>query len=85
MNELDSENNLSEKVIIITSVRERLAGVAQRIDELEKAVAAERSKDEDKQKLAEILRREEYQKPKVEDESLTGVQMRPHRRCRRDG
>lgn len=70
LNEIDSENNLSEKAIIIMSVRERITGVSQRIDELEKAVAAARSKDEDKQKLAEILRREEYQKPKVEEESL---------------
>ncbi len=70
LNELDAESNLSEKAIIITSIKERVAGIDQRIDQLENAMAADRSKDEDKQKLAEILRREEYQKPKAEEESL---------------
>ena len=70
LNELDAESNLSEKAVIITSIKERVAGINQRIDQLEKTIAAERSKDEDKQKLAEILRREEYQKPKAEEESL---------------
>ncbi|HEX8638323.1 MAG TPA: DUF4129 domain-containing protein, partial [Pyrinomonadaceae bacterium] len=42
----------------------------EKLAELENATAADRTKDEDKQKLAEILRREEYQKPEQKEESL---------------
>ena len=48
---------------ILSEVGERLAALETKLEELEKAGAADRSKDEDKRKLAEILRREEYQKP----------------------
>lgn len=54
----------------LLGVEERLSTIGAQIEALEKSEAAERSKDEDKQKLAEILRREEYQKPEVKDESL---------------
>jgi hypothetical protein len=52
--------------LILTEIDERLAAIESKIDQLEKpatAAGAARSKDEDKQKLAEILRRPEYQKP----------------------
>lgn len=70
LDDLEQRSNLTEKAVVLTSIKERLAAIDLRIGELEEAVAASRSKDEDKQKLAEILRREEYQKPKAEEESL---------------
>lgn len=55
---------------VITEVREYLSAISFKLDELETTVASERTKDEDKRKLAEILRREEYQKPQAKNESL---------------
>ena len=55
---------------ILTEISERLDALEQKFEELENFSAANRTKDEDKQKLAEILRREEYQKPEKPEESL---------------
>ncbi len=55
---------------VLTEIGERLEAIEQKIDELENPSASNRTKDEDKQKLAEILRREEYQKPLKKEESL---------------
>jgi hypothetical protein len=57
--------------IILTEISERLSAIEKQIDQLEKPAlaAAERSKDEEKRKLGEILRREEYQKPAEQQES----------------
>ena len=55
---------------VLTEIGERLAAIEQRLAELEIPAAAARTKDEDKRKLAEILRREEYQKPSQKEESL---------------
>ncbi|MDQ2746349.1 MAG: hypothetical protein M3T96_03710 [Acidobacteriota bacterium] len=55
---------------ILTEVGERLAAIERQLGELEKQTAATQTKDEDKRKLAEILRREEYQKPAEKQESL---------------
>jgi hypothetical protein len=69
------ESNLREierteagkRLPLIVQTEERLGAIAERLTELENAQAAAlRSKNEDKQKLDEILRRAEYQKP-VED------------------
>ncbi|MCY7375907.1 MAG: hypothetical protein LH472_08025 [Pyrinomonadaceae bacterium] len=54
---------------VLTEVGERLEAITEKLDELENPAAATRTKDEDKRKLAEILRREEYQKPVAKDES----------------
>ncbi len=62
--------NVSKKEAILTEIYERLDAIEQKIDQLENPVAENRTKDEDKQKLAEILRREEYQKPEIQGESL---------------
>lgn len=70
LEDLAKRTNLSEKAGIAAGIKERLAAIEVRIDELENAAAAERSKDEDKQKLAEILKRQEYQKPEPPKESL---------------
>lgn len=48
---------------ILIEIADRLEAIERKIGELEKPPVSSRSKDEDKQKLAEILRREEYQKP----------------------
>jgi hypothetical protein len=70
LDDFESRINLSEKAVILVGIKERLASIDDRIEELEQAAAAERSKDEDKQKLAEILKRQEYQKPEPPKESL---------------
>ncbi len=54
---------------ILIEISERLLAIAESVDALDKAVA-ERTKDQDKQKLAEILGREEYQKSEAKEESL---------------
>lgn len=59
----EKETDLTKRAQILTELNERLAAVSLKLDELRNAAAAERSKDEDKRKLAEILNREEYQKP----------------------
>ena len=65
----DSVTNSPESGKILSEVEERLAGIEQKLEELENAAAADRTKDEDKRKLAEILRREEFQKP-TDEKSL---------------
>jgi len=65
------EENPSKRGEILTAVGERLSGLQEKIAELENASASSRTKDEDKRKLAEILRRADYQKPEQnEEESL---------------
>lgn len=55
---------------ILEEIVERLDALERKVGELENPPAASRSKDEDKRKLAEILQREEYQKPEEKGESL---------------
>ncbi|HSK73101.1 MAG TPA: DUF4129 domain-containing protein [Pyrinomonadaceae bacterium] len=55
---------------ILYEISERLDAIEQKLTELENAAESERTKDEDKRKLSEILRREEYQKPGDKEESL---------------
>ena len=59
----EKESDEKKQAEILTGVSERLTAISQKLAELEKAKAADRTKDEDKQKLAEILNRAEYQKP----------------------
>lgn len=58
-----------KRAAILTEINERLGAVEGKLDELEKAAAASVTKDETKRKLAEILRRAEYQKPDAPDRS----------------
>ncbi len=61
----------AKRAAILTEIGERLEAIEQKLDETEKSTASDnRTKDEDKQKLSEILRREEYLKPEKEEESL---------------
>lgn len=66
----EAQKKSPKKEAILTEIYERLDAIEQKIDQLENPAASTRTKDEDKQKLAEILRREEYQKPEVQEESL---------------
>ncbi|MEK7725412.1 MAG: DUF4129 domain-containing protein, partial [Acidobacteriota bacterium] len=54
---------------IITEISERLSALDVKLDELEKQELSKRTKDEEKQKLDEILKRAEYQKPTEKEES----------------
>ncbi len=60
----------AKRIAILIEISDRLAAIENKLKELESATTAERAKDEDKRKLAEILQREEYQKPKEKGESL---------------
>ena len=55
---------------LLTAIHNRLEAIENKIGELVSRQAAARSKDQDKNKLAEILRREQFQKPEAEQESL---------------
>ncbi|HUR97028.1 MAG TPA: DUF4129 domain-containing protein [Pyrinomonadaceae bacterium] len=65
----EAQQDAQKQVVIVLEIREYLSSVSFKLHELEKAAAAERNKDQDKQKLGEILRREEYQKPQEKQES----------------
>jgi hypothetical protein len=65
-----AETDLEKREATLTSISERLAAISDSVGELDNAIKAESTKDADKQKLAEILSREEYQKPQAKDESL---------------
>jgi len=68
LNEFEKEaENSPKRTAILTEISERLSAIEQKINELENPTASNRTKDEDKQKLNEILRREEYQKPEVKE------------------
>jgi hypothetical protein len=58
-----------QRRLILDEVDERISALESTLAELENPAVSERSKDEDKRKLAEILRREEYQKPEPAGES----------------
>lgn len=63
-------SSASERILIMLSTREKLSGIMDRVAELERTTASDRSKDEDKRKLQEILDREEYHPPHEKEESL---------------
>lgn len=65
----EKEHALDKRAAILTEINERLAAITVKLDELQNAAAATRSKDEDKRKLSEILNRPEYQKPAEKAES----------------
>jgi hypothetical protein len=70
LDEYEKENNPEKRLTILTGIKERLWSIELKIDQLENPPAANRTKDEDKQKLGEILNREEYQKPKQQEKSF---------------
>ncbi|MEP6787674.1 MAG: DUF4129 domain-containing protein [Acidobacteriota bacterium] len=68
--EFQGEGDSTKRAVILTAVSERLRAISETIDDLDEAAASQQTKDQDKQKLAEILRRQEYQKPQAAEESL---------------
>ena len=70
VDDLEKAADDQTRLPIIREVREYLSSVEFKLNELQQPAAEGRSKDEDKQKLAEILRREEYQKPEAKQESV---------------
>jgi hypothetical protein len=66
--DLESETDSKKRHLTIVEIREYLSAVLFKLEELEQAKGIEQTKDQDKQKLAEILRREEYQKPQPKQE-----------------
>jgi hypothetical protein len=67
---LDEAASPADQLPLVVELREHLSSISFKLNELSTAAAAERSKDEDKRKLSEILQREEYQKPQEKHESL---------------
>lgn len=64
---LDESVDRSSKLI---EIREYLSTIVYKLREMEGSATDTRTKDEDKQKLAEILQREEFQKPQAAEESV---------------
>jgi hypothetical protein len=66
------EPDAAMREAILLEIEERLAAVSARLAELKNPATAGRTKDQDKQKLGEILRRPEYQKPdpSAQEESI---------------
>ncbi len=59
----EDEKDLTKRTEILNEIDGRLAAIGVELQALQAEAAAERSKDEDKRKLSEILSRPEYQKP----------------------
>jgi hypothetical protein len=59
----EDEKDLVKRAEILNEIDGRLAAIGVELETLKNEAAAERSKDEDKRKLAEILARPEFQKP----------------------
>jgi hypothetical protein len=68
----EEEPVLTKRQQIVREIVEQLEAVEYKLGELEKQEISNRSKDEDKQKLREILSRPEYQKPEEKKQSGVG-------------
>jgi Domain of unknown function (DUF4129) len=66
----EKETDPVKRTNILSAIDERLTALQKKLSELEGTSASNRSKDEDKQKLSEILKREEFQKPEEQEESF---------------
>jgi len=70
LKDLSAEKDRKGRGQILTEILERLAAISESVVALEAAIESPPTKDADKQKLAEILRREEYQKPQATEPGL---------------
>ncbi|HLM60131.1 MAG TPA: DUF4129 domain-containing protein [Pyrinomonadaceae bacterium] len=71
LDRFEREPRSSEKRFeVLGEIIERLEALERKMDELENSSVSNRAKDEDKRKLAQILQREEYQKPEEKQPSL---------------
>ncbi len=62
--------NSDERLYILSEISERLDAIGKKLAEIENPPLSQRTKDEDKRKLSEILKREEYKKADENDKSL---------------
>jgi hypothetical protein len=70
LKQIEAEKPNSDKQqAVVNEIAERLGAIEKKLDELERQTAGNRSKDEDKQKLNEILNRPQYQKPEEPKEN----------------
>lgn len=69
LDHLITEDDHSRKLIVLSAIDERLTAILWKMSELDAAETAGATKDEEKQRLAEILTREQFQKPSAEQES----------------
>jgi hypothetical protein len=65
-----SESDTAKRLVTLYETKERISALSKEVKELENPPVAGRTKDEDKQKLGEILQREEYKLPEKKEESL---------------
>ncbi len=71
LDEFVTANDMNKRAAILVGIDERLVSIETKITQLERATEdARRNKDEQKQRLAEIMTREEYQKPADKQESV---------------
>lgn len=70
LDKFEQESNKSERTKLLSGISERLGSISDEVKLLQNATAGDRSKDEDKQKLNEILSREEFKKPEDKGESF---------------
>lgn len=70
LDEFEKEQDQARRRTILSGIKERLLAIEQKIGELENPSVSNRTKDEEKRKLSEILKREEYQKPEQQQESF---------------
>ena len=59
----EAEKDLRKRAAVLTQLEQRLAALSGELDQLQIRADSDRSKDEDKRKLSEILNRPEYQRP----------------------
>lgn len=70
LDKFGQESDKSERIKLLSGISERIGSIDNEVKLLQNATAGTRSKDEDKQKLNEILSREEYKKPEDKGESF---------------
>lgn len=64
---IEAEDQIDRSAVLLTSLRERFVGMKIALEEFRGASKADPTKDADKQKLNEILKREEFQKPDTQE------------------
>lgn len=66
------EEDQAKQFTILVDIEERISAIIWKVDEMSAAVESETSKDQAKQKISEILAREEFQKPS--DDKKSGIE-----------
>jgi hypothetical protein len=66
----DRSQDIQEQAMILNEIDEKLEAISWNLEVIRNAAERALTKDEKKQKLAEILSRQEFQKPTVKEESV---------------